>query len=281
MTQGLVAVDPDLADCQGPRPSTRPKPRRQKVSWSSVREVVACSGPGPGTATCAALVHQDRHLPPEHTGDLEPDHRPVRRCHPLAHHIGHRPLTAVEHRRLAHPVATTRPAQCPADVLLVGPAVEDPAGDEVAVGHLALRAPSEDVEPLGRERSEFVDAPPGHADELGEHLVAGKPPSRLHPRFIQIGEGIADMVRQRGERSGWRLPRSILSTPIRWATWSRTVHPGQSVGSSHWVGPSRSHAEASDVHTDQVVDARLVVRLACVHLLPSPRRARRGSNTYS
>ena len=178
----------------------------------------------------------------------------------------------VERHRLSHPVATAGTAEGPSDVLLVGPGVEDSGLHELAVGDLAHRAPPHLVE-LGRGHGpQGVESSVGGVNELVQHLVAGPAPAGGDPGLVQLAEGVGHVVGDHVRVAvGADPPAAVRSMPMRWESWSLTVHPGQSVGRSHWAA---SHllagADQRHPHLGHVVDDRFVVRRWASHALPFP-----------
>ena len=137
-----------------------------------------------------------------------------------------------------------------ADVLLVGPGVEDPGDHEVAVGHIADRTPPHRVEllrrswPPGRRSAGWWCRRTRPAPLTRARCAGPRPRPRSSPR-TGCGRGPAPRSSAGGDGS----PSSIRSIPMRWDRWSLTDHPGQSVGRSHCSSSSCSQAVTTDAHT--------------------------------
>ena len=216
-----------------------------------VRVTVGASAGRSGDRRGPALVHWLPHLPAHDPDRPRTAPRCRRGCHPLAHHEGHGPLAPVEGHGLAHTVAAAGTAQGPADVLLVGPGVEDPGLHELPVGNLADRAPPHLIELRPRAWPEGLEPSVGGlrrtrpAPRRPGTRPAGRRPTPRSTRRRRCGHG-------RGPRSsggGGGSPSNSRSMPMRWESWSLTVHPGQSVGRSHWAALTCSQASTSDTHT--------------------------------
>ena len=98
------------------------------------------------------------------------------------------------------------PVEGLADVLVVVPAVEDADLHELPVRAGPFRREAFLVPLLGRQRAQRVEAPLGHAAELGEHLRAASGPVAHDPLLVDLADVVADVrachrpVGRRGSR---------------------------------------------------------------------------------